>query len=497
MKSLSTYIEESHSKKHPPIENIIDDFRLVIMTTRISVDFGKGGSDSTGGKYHTTVERIREECKKKKIEFYIFYCEDGLIQKDDSGTWKIHNKGDEDGFDISSNDTVAIARGSIAEYNTRLNKIAQLEKLGIFCINSRDSTFVCSDKYMTHLRLTEAGIPTPKTMLLINDPKEIESITKKFDSKFPLIVKTLSGSKGVGVVFVESERALTSTVQLIWKINPDQELLIQEYIKTDYDVRCVVLGGNIQAVMKRNVVKGDFRSNYSLGGKTEQLKLTKEEKQVCIEAAKAVGGTWTAVDFIPNKKDVPFVLEVNSSPGTEGIEAQTKVNVVEGLLEYISNKNNWYSKTHECGLLETIEIADVGHMIAKFDTGSNSRSVIHADKYEIKNGKIIWELDGHKFKKDIIGYAKIVRGSIKAEVIRRPVIEFDIVFNGAKYKNIDFTVDDRSDKTTKLLMSARFIEKANLSINPARNWLLSIGHEDFDKYNKDHYNLVVKKGQSE
>lgn len=493
MKSLSTYLEEDHSKRFPPKKNIIDDFRVVIMTTRLPHEPGEGGR-STDGTYHTTVERIHEECKKRKLEFYTFYCEDGLIEKDDSGNWKVYNKDDKEGFDISSKDTVAIARGDIAEYNTRLNKLAQLEKMGIFCVNSRDSTFVCSDKYMTHLRLTEAGIPTPKTMLLINDPSEIETIQDKFDNKFPLIVKTLTGAKGVGVVFVESERSLSSTIQLIWRLNPNQELLIQEYIKTDYDVRCIVLGGTIQAIMRRNVVKGDFRSNYSLGGKTDELKLTKEEKRICIEAAKAVGGTWAAVDFIPNKDTdkAPYVLEVNSSPGTKGIEAETKINVVDGLLKYISNKNNWHKQTHECGLLETIEIADVGHIIAKFDTGSNSRAVIHADKYEIKNGKLIWELDGHKFKKDIVGYAKILKGAIKSKTIKRPIVEFDIVFNGTKYKKVDFTVDDRSDKSTKVLMSARFIELANLSINPARNWLLSIGHEDYDKYNKDHYNLVVK-----
>ena len=73
------------------------------------------------------------------------------------------------------------------------------------------------------------------------------------------------------------------------------------------------------------------------------------------------------------------------------------------------------------------------------------------------------------------------------------MIEFDIVFNGTKYKNIDFTVDDRSDKTTKLLMSSRFIVLANLSINPARKFALSLGKQDFDKNNKDHYNLIISK----
>ena len=128
-------------------------------------------------------------------------------------------------------------------------------------------------------------------------------------------MKTLRGSKGVGVLFIESKIGLDSIVQLINKQDEDADLLVQEYIKTDYDVRVLVLGGKVLATMKRPVIKGDFRSNVSQGSKPEELKLTELEIEECIKAAKAVNGIWTAVDFIPSKdrkKEPPFMIEVTS-----------------------------------------------------------------------------------------------------------------------------------------------------------------------------------------
>ena len=145
-------------------------------------------------------------------------------------------------------------------------------------------------------------------------------------------METLEGSKGVGVLFVESERQIESLVQLLSHQNEDIDLLIQEYIKTDGDVRVIVLGGKIIASMKREVIKGDFRSNVSQGAKAEEYSLTELEIEQSLLAAKAIDGSWTAVDFIPSKKPEtipPYILEVNHSPGTTGIEKATSKNVVK------------------------------------------------------------------------------------------------------------------------------------------------------------------------
>ena len=132
-------------------------------------------------------------------------------------------------------------------------------------------------------------------------------------------MKTLEGSKGVGVIFVESERQIESLVQLLSHQNEDIDLLVQEYIKTDGDVRVIVLGGKIIAAMKREVIEGDFRSNVSQGAKAEEYPLTELEVEQSLLAAKAIDGSWTAVDFIPSedpKTKPPYILEVNNSPGT-------------------------------------------------------------------------------------------------------------------------------------------------------------------------------------
>ena len=145
-------------------------------------------------------------------------------------------------------------------------------------------------------------------------------------------------------MFIESERALTSIVQLLYKEDKDTDILIQEYIESKFDVRVLVLGNKILATMKRNVIEGDFRSNYSQGSEPEKLELTELEKKECIRAAKCVDGIWVGTDFIPSdnrEKDPPFFIEVNSSPGTEGYEKATKTNVVRDVLNLYMNRDNW------------------------------------------------------------------------------------------------------------------------------------------------------------
>ena len=201
-------------------------------------------------------------------------------------------------------------------------------------------------------------------------------------------MKTLRGSKGVGVLFIDSEKGLDSIVQLIHKQDEDADLLVQEYIKTDYDVRAHVLGGKVLAAMKRPVIEGDFRSNVSQGSKPQNIKLTELEIEETLKAAKAVGGYWTAVDFIPSKnreKEPPYFLEVNSSPGTEGIEDATGH-------EYCKRSYHIILQTEKIDiqyqlnvvLKKYLTIKPFGDLVSKFDTGNSGMPVIHADKFQNK-----------------------------------------------------------------------------------------------------------------
>ena len=287
------------------------------------------------GDKAVTAQRMEDEAKKLGYEFYVTKMSGTYIRKSDEGVWTVHKEGDDKGFIVDSSDTVCFVRGT-PERDSWLDLISQLERAGIPIVNSRECMELASDKYRTYLRLQEYGLTQPKTVLL---PKEeqMEQAVKELETDYPIIMKTLRGSKGVGVLFIESERALISLVQLLFKQDKSADLLIQEYKETKFDVRVLVLGGKIIATMQRDVLEGDFRSNYSQGAKVKTYNLTDLEIEQCLRAAKAINGQFTAVDFIPSddtEKNPPFILEVNSSPGTEGIEDASGLNISKIVLEY-------------------------------------------------------------------------------------------------------------------------------------------------------------------
>jgi gamma-F420-2:alpha-L-glutamate ligase len=150
--------------------------------------------------------------------------------------------------------TVAIVRGSITRKDSWLDFVSILERANSTLVNPRTTINICADKYRTALRLADYGLTQPMTKL-INDPEKSNEQVEESDIKFPLIMKTLRGSKGVGVLFVDSPKGLDSIVQLIHKQDEDADLLIQEYIKTEYDVRVHVLGGKVLASMKDQLSK--------------------------------------------------------------------------------------------------------------------------------------------------------------------------------------------------------------------------------------------------
>ena len=412
--------------------------------------------------FHTT-KRFAEESKKQKMASYILFVESCKIVDG-----RAHNDDDPDGFEISSKDTVAFIRGSVLNKDSYMDMVSQLEKLSIPCVNSRDTIAMCGDKYWSSLRLADAGVPTPKTALLQSEELLDQSLDIVGD-KYPLILKTLRGSKGVGVIFIESKRQLVSIIQLIWKQNPDSEVLLQSYIKSDFDVRVIMLNNKPVAAMKRSVVEGDFRSNYSQGADISEYELSEEEKLVCVKADKAVGGMWTAVDFIPYKDQI-FVLEVNSSPGTAGIEKATKRNLIKEVLDHFKDKTyRWRSPTI-CGVWETFEHNKLGKLVGKMDTGNSVKSsAIHADSYEIKENDIIWQFDDITMKSKILGMSNIDDGGDPDE---RPLVSLDFTFNGTLYRDMMFTIDDRGVKTP-MLINRTFMKNVNLAVDPSRKFVLT------------------------
>jgi len=419
-----------------------------------------------------TADRLKEEAEKLGWKHYLYRLSGGYTSYED-GVFRLHNKGDEKGFVVSGKDTIAIARGSVVRKDSWMDIISSLEKHSVCVVNSRQTINICTDKYRTALRLSDYGIRQPKTTL-IHDPEKSALAFDKLDTKMPVIMKTLRGSKGVGVLFIESEKALDSIVQLIMKQDEDSDLLLQEYIPTDYDVRVLVLGGKVLASMKRPVIEGDFRSNVSQGSEPEKLKLTELEIEESLKAAKAVNGLWTAVDFIPSKnreKEPPFVIEVNSSPGTEGIEEATGQNISKEIIEFFADKKNWVKVPSECGYKEIVTIKPFGQIIAKFDTGNSGMSVIHAEDMKVLGKQIKWSLLGKTITSNIIRKEEISVGGLRDYDETRYVIKLDVEFLGTIYET-EFTLDDRKDRTP-ILFDREFMSRVNVMVNPDRKYVVT------------------------
>ena len=429
-------------------------------------------------KQFHTADRLKEEADKLKIESYLFHLSGGYTQFED-GIRTFHNKKDDKGFVIDNN-TIAVVRGSVTRKDSWMDFISILEKANVCLINSRQCISICVDKYRSALKLGDYGLTQPKS-ILVNNPDTILDQIKESGIKFPLIMKTLRGSKGVGVLFIDSERGLDSIVQLINKQDEDSDLLVQEYIKTDYDVRVLVLGGKVLAAMKRPVIEGDFRSNVSQGSKPQKIQLTELEIEESLKAAKAVNGLWVAVDFIPSQqpeKEPPYILEVNHSPGTKGIES-TGTNVVENLLVYFQNPKNRHPVAKEIGRYERVELVGLGMIVANFDTGNSARAIIHSDDWKVKNKKVTWKAFGKSFEHDLVEMRYFEQGKwswSSKTPIERPVIHLDVEFNGTRYTDVQFLIDDRGHKTTKCLMNQRFMRRSNVMINPAKTFVVSTKH---------------------
>ena len=428
-----------------------------------------------------TAKNLVNEAKKSGHEAYIYRNTGGYVTYEEDLTF--HNIDDKKGFPVRAIDTIALIRGSVVRKDSWMDLVTRLEKHNVCVVNSREAISICADKYRTSLRLSDYGVKQPKSVLVTDPEKSMEAF-EQLEEKFPVILKTLRGSKGVGVLFIESEIALDSIVQLLNKQDEDADILLQQYIKTEYDVRVLVLGGKVQAAMRRDVVEGDFRSNVSQGGKVHNFKLTENEIEESLKAAKAVNGVWTAVDFIPAKdrvKDYPYIIEVNSSPGTEGIEEASGQNISKELIKHFKDKKNWIKVPAECGYKEVVTIKPFGEIVAKFDTGNSGMPVIHADKLKVSGKKVTWSLLGKTITSDIIDTEIISVGGLRDYEEKRYVVSLDVEFAGGLYTDVEFTLDDREDKSP-ILFDREFMNKLNVMVNPNRKYVITTKYSlDDDK----------------
>lgn len=232
---------------------------------------------------------------------------------------------------------VLIARmGSFTSYFA-LSVIRQFERMGVFVLNSSTGIENAKDKLRTIQILASNHLPIPKTMLA-KFPLDIEHVKKEFD--FPVVLKVLSGNKGRGVVLCETPDQLEDICDLhADSSGGNPNLIVQEFIshQKGKDIRVLVLGGKVVGAMMRSARPGQFKSNFSAGGSVEVVPVTPQMEQLALGATDCVGLRLAGVDILMDKEGYR-VCEVNSSPGFEGFERATGINVPERLFEFIKTQ---------------------------------------------------------------------------------------------------------------------------------------------------------------
>lgn len=239
-----------------------------------------------------------------------------------------------DGRRLPSYDAVIPRIGaSITAYGTAV--VRQFETTGAYCINRSDAILASRDKLYAHQILAREGIGMPTTAFA-SSPKDTDHLINLMGTP-PTILKLLESSQGKGVVLAETRKAAQSVISAFRNLKAD--FLVQEFVEeaAGEDVRCFVVGGKVVAAMKRTAAPGEFRSNLHQGGSASVVRISREEREVALRAAKALGLGLAGVDLLRSEAG-PKVLEVNSSPGLEGIETSSKKNVADLVFQEIERR---------------------------------------------------------------------------------------------------------------------------------------------------------------
>ncbi|QXP74789.1 30S ribosomal protein S6--L-glutamate ligase [Tenacibaculum sp. HL-MS23] len=219
---------------------------------------------------------------------------------------------------------------SITFYGTAV--VRQFEMMNVFStLNSQ--ALVCSrDKLQSMQVLSKAGLNMPKTTFT-NNSKNVSAVINKVGGA-PCIIKLLEGTQGVGVVLAETKSAAESVLEAFNGLQA--RVIVQEFIAEakGADLRVFVVDGNVVGAMKRQGKEGEFRSNLHRGGTAELFELTEEEENAALKAAKKLGLSVCGVDMLQSNSG-PMIMEVNSSPGLEGIEQATKLDIAKNIIRYI------------------------------------------------------------------------------------------------------------------------------------------------------------------
>jgi ribosomal protein S6--L-glutamate ligase len=223
--------------------------------------------------------------------------------------------------------------------------VRQFEMMGVYSVNESVAITRSRDKLRAVQLLSRRGIGLPVTGFA-NSPDDTEDLLQSVGGA-PVVIKLLEGTQGVGVVLAETKKAAESVIEAFSGLKAN--FMVQEFIKEagGADIRCFVIGDKVVAAMKRQGKEGEFRSNLHRGGSASLIKITPEERSTAVRSAKVMGLNVAGVDLLRSNHG-PVVMEVNSSPGLEGIENATDKDVAGMIIEFIE-KNAKQGKTRTRG----------------------------------------------------------------------------------------------------------------------------------------------------
>jgi ribosomal protein S6--L-glutamate ligase len=219
--------------------------------------------------------------------------------------------------------------------------VRQFEQMKVFSAVESQALVRSRDKLRCLQLLAKAGLDMPKTAFA-SSPKDIDNVLQQVGGA-PAVIKLLEGTQGIGVILAETYNSAKSVIEAF--LGVEVNILVQEFIAEakGADIRAFVVDGQIVGAMKRQGVEGDFRSNLHRGGKASVITLSNEEKSTAIKAVKKLGLAIAGVDMLQSKRG-PLVMEVNSSPGLEGIEGATGEDIAGKIIEYI--ERNEFHEAH-------------------------------------------------------------------------------------------------------------------------------------------------------
>lgn len=454
--------------------------------------------NKTLSNIYSAIENLKSHNCKIIPELFAFTAAKCLYDDDKN---IIHIEDNELSLDLenqNNTNTLIFSRLGVSDTNNCEYIVKLLQDRGFLVLNPVQNAALANNKYDTACLLKKANLPQPNFCLmtksiLYNAEKYEENISKiysKESDKDEFVLKILNGHGGIGVTLCVRKQ-LYSILQMIFAIDPEIEILIQRKENGDGgDIRVHVLSLRNQQIilgaMKRVKIKGDFRSNVSLGAIAEKIKLTPQQEDIALRAAKVSKLPWCAVDIMPLVKgsnpDIGdnVILELNASPGTAGISKVIGVNFINVLLSQLLDPSEFMLQQKIAGVQEKItinftdEISNV--YLAKLDTGNSTiASTVEVGKinWNKEKKKVSFSIKNTNLEFDVINISYPVSGG------ERPVIIVpEIQLGKRKLKNIFIALVEKRDRTTNVLLNTDILSKLGYIVDPINTHLLT---EKIDK----------------